>query len=241
MASSVATSARRRRSHASLRHCRRSSLIYLHWNRSAPTSCRIALLDVAPELSLERGASLGLEQEEHALGEDVVQDRRSALPKTQRGQHHRRVVHDLGAVRPQHLCELALHLTQVLREPLAGAGAVRLRGPALARACSGVGARQASRRGRAGPGAEACRFVCRFTNVLESRVSRAGGTRTPNRRFWRPVLYQLSYCPLIGEHHPEVCHGLSGRLRLSPERRHSPIADAPDGASSELCCEGVEV
>ena len=25
---------------------------------------------------------------------------------------------------------------------------------------------------------------------------RAGGTRTPNRRFWRPVLYQLSYCPI---------------------------------------------
>ena len=26
-------------------------------------------------------------------------------------------------------------------------------------------------------------------------VSRAGGTRTPNRRFWRPELCQLSYCP----------------------------------------------
>ena len=24
---------------------------------------------------------------------------------------------------------------------------------------------------------------------------RGGGTRTPNRRFWRPVLYQLSYAP----------------------------------------------
>src|SRR5690606_28078401 len=24
---------------------------------------------------------------------------------------------------------------------------------------------------------------------------RAGGTRTPNRRFWRPELYQLSHCP----------------------------------------------
>ena len=23
--------------------------------------------------------------------------------------------------------------------------------------------------------------------------SRSGGNRTPNRRFWRPVLYQLSY------------------------------------------------
>ncbi len=26
--------------------------------------------------------------------------------------------------------------------------------------------------------------------------NRPGGTRTPNRRFWRPVLYQLSYGPL---------------------------------------------
>src|SRR5262245_30648887 len=26
-------------------------------------------------------------------------------------------------------------------------------------------------------------------------VSRAGGTRTPDRRFWRPMLFQLSYCP----------------------------------------------
>src|SRR5580693_4221816 len=25
---------------------------------------------------------------------------------------------------------------------------------------------------------------------------RGGGTRTPNRRFWRPLLYQLSYTPL---------------------------------------------
>ena len=27
---------------------------------------------------------------------------------------------------------------------------------------------------------------------------RTGGTRTPNRRFWRPLLYQLSYCPSCG-------------------------------------------
>src|SRR5882757_6837440 len=27
--------------------------------------------------------------------------------------------------------------------------------------------------------------------------STAGGNRTPNRRFWRPLLYQLSYCRLF--------------------------------------------
>src|SRR6267378_1012334 len=29
---------------------------------------------------------------------------------------------------------------------------------------------------------------------------RAGGTRTPNRRFWRPLLYQLSYRPTPNGH-----------------------------------------
>ena len=31
---------------------------------------------------------------------------------------------------------------------------------------------------------------------LSYASDRGGGTRTPNRRFWRPVLYQLSYAPL---------------------------------------------
>ena len=30
---------------------------------------------------------------------------------------------------------------------------------------------------------------------LSYASDRGGGTRTPNRRFWRPVLYQLSYAP----------------------------------------------
>src|ERR687894_980882 len=40
----------------------------------------------------------------------------------------------------------------------------------------------------------------RFLPIASSpgslRGSRAGGTRTPDLRFWRPLLYQLSYCPL---------------------------------------------
>ena len=41
---------------------------------------------------------------------------------------------------------------------------------------------------------------CALPLSYASRCSRAsgdrgGGTRTPNRRFWRPVLYQLSYAP----------------------------------------------
>src|SRR3954462_11100435 len=47
------------------------------------------------------------------------------------------------------------------------------------------------------------RLVCRFIATAGPSSDlgqvvvhcRAGGTRTRNRRFWRPVLYQLSYCP----------------------------------------------
>src|SRR3984893_10967869 len=36
----------------------------------------------------------------------------------------------------------------------------------------------------------------------ELRLSngRSGGARTPNPRFWRPVLYQLSYTPILERH-----------------------------------------
>src|SRR5205085_2839062 len=47
---------------------------------------------------------------------------------------------------------------------------------------------------------------------------RAGGTRTPNRRFWRPVLYQLSYCP------PGA---VAAPTPQSPVADASPDSDAP--------------
>src|SRR5216110_2052621 len=42
---------------------------------------------------------------------------------------------------------------------------------------------------------------------LSKHLRRAGGTRTPNRRFWRPVLYQLSHCPKRGERPHEASTG----------------------------------
>src|SRR5258708_23983525 len=43
------------------------------------------------------------------------------------------------------------------------------------------------------------RFISRqrsgFRTSLRLPIGRSGGTRTPNPRFWRPVLYQLSYTP----------------------------------------------
>src|SRR5258708_21182096 len=34
-----------------------------------------------------------------------------------------------------------------------------------------------------------------WVSTLDPRTGRTGGNRTPNPRFWRPVLCQLSYCP----------------------------------------------
>ena len=33
------------------------------------------------------------------------------------------------------------------------------------------------------------------TTSAGTRIGRSGGTRTPDLRFWRPLLYQLSYTP----------------------------------------------
>ena len=34
-------------------------------------------------------------------------------------------------------------------------------------------------------------------------IGRTGGIRTPNRRFWRPLLYQLNYRPTLVQTHPQ--------------------------------------
>src|ERR1044071_1622161 len=40
------------------------------------------------------------------------------------------------------------------------------------------------------------RFLSLSPFVAALRLGRSGGTRTHNPRFWRPVLYQLSYAPI---------------------------------------------
>ena len=64
----------------------------------------------------------------------------------------------------------------------------------------GCGRRPALGRARACrcPGAASCASSVGSRDAsdgFDRAMSRAGGTRTPNRRFWRPVLCQLSYCP----------------------------------------------
>src|SRR5204862_1767302 len=42
-------------------------------------------------------------------------------------------------------------------------------------------------------GANFAEEIFRFCDHGTFKKTRPGGTRTPNRRFWRPLLYQLSY------------------------------------------------
>src|SRR5579883_2716725 len=58
-----------------------------------------------------------------------------------------------------------------------------------------------------------------FFMGLAEETGRGGGTRTPNRRFWRPLLYQLSYTPGL-KIVPRLLQGSPrrGRLRIAWER-----------------------
>ena len=88
-------------------------------------------------------------------------------------------------------------------------------------ACSGAGVRRARGRARRRPGS-ACRLPSgpcpragRMRAIVRSALhvvvdDRAGGTRTPNPRFWRPVLYQLSYDP--SRESPATAQRLPGLL-----------------------------
>jgi hypothetical protein len=62
-------------------------------------------------------------------------------------------------------------------------------------------------------------------------VSRAGGTRTPDRRFWRPMLFQLSYCPRQT--------GRPGRRARVPASRPEPAGGAGPRRLARLLVDGV--
>src|SRR6478672_2279374 len=75
---------------------------------------------------------------------------------------------------------------------------------------------------------------------------RAGGTRTPNRRFWRPVLYQLSHCPTGGLGHASAwlsstTQGASIREDHGPMRTRSAGTGSGRGGRgcaslADACC-----
>ena len=42
-----------------------------------------------------------------------------------------------------------------------------------------------------------CIKIAPTASIYERKSGRGGGTRTPDLRFWRPLLFQLSYAPAI--------------------------------------------
>ena len=141
--------------------------------------------------------------------------------------HDDRVADDLVALRPRDLAHLVADLADVLgrRDPLALG-----RRPDAGRA---VGAPFSSR----APMRRRLRFCSRFRSSRDIVASvrergRAGGTRTPDRRFWRPMLYQLSYCPRLGL--PRLPAALAGR----PAGPWRPPAGGVSGSPCGACADG---
>src|SRR3954454_23663026 len=69
-----------------------------------------------------------------------------------------------------------------------------------------------------------------------SRASRGGGTRTPDLRFWRPPLYQLSYAPVRWASVPSAFSRSPSFAcaRLLGERRGSRVLPLHGSASAPL-------
>src|SRR5438477_24249 len=100
-------------------------------------------------------------------------------------------------------------------------------------AASGAAGRRARRRPPPGPGAaSSASSVCsRQPRHPTNRKSRAGGTRTPNRRFWRPVLCQIELLPFGGWAPVDVC------AEITSSRSESASAE-DHGAGGARCGSG---
>src|SRR3954464_8050493 len=71
------------------------------------------------------------------------------------------------------------------------------RHPPSINSANGIRTRVWALRGpRPSPLDDSAKDYCELLTNCELSCYRPGGNRTPNRRFWRPVLYQLSYGPI---------------------------------------------
>src|SRR3954469_14721847 len=71
--------------------------------------------------------------------------------------------------------------------------------------------------------------VGRFDGRRPGRATlcRAGGTRTPNHRFWRPGLYQLSYDPSWWRNGPAPARRSAGPAGSAGSGRAGAVAKGP--------------
>src|SRR5262249_31948282 len=68
-------------------------------------------------------------------------------------------------------------------------------------------------------------------------TSRGGGTRTPDLRFWRPPLYQLSYAPLPASQCTRAVFGSCGLESQLPEVGEAGDADADEAERARTVAE----
>ena len=145
------------------------------------------------------------EHERDELAEGEVQHEDELIMMIRVGQHRRRIL-----ISSEHDGRPPDASRRALADELDPRGALATRGSLLRPLRLRLRARR-PRRVAGDPSASICpwrcimRLVSRFTGLASHTWfsgdyvrGRAGGTRTPNRRFWRPVLYQLSYCPRWG-------------------------------------------
>ena len=154
------------------------------WRGVAPARAVTPVRGPAPADSAERP--------EHQLGEQVVQRGHDHDHHEHERQRDDRVRAQFPAGRPDNLAQFGNDLADEQR----GTGPAALAGPpdfarfaGLApRVCVGLSSPEQHWSGHS---------LIPTADAPTGCARRAGGTRTPNHRFWRPGLWQLSYCPCL--------------------------------------------
>src|SRR5215831_2299627 len=126
------------------------------------------------------------EQREHQLGEPVVQAGHDDDHEDHEGEADHRVGDKLLAGRPDHLAKFGDHLPE--KQGGRGPGAALGRASGSAPFLRGLAA------------CLSCHILTYTSAGLAGspdRTRRAGGTRTPNHRFWRPGLWPIELLPCV--------------------------------------------
>src|SRR5690348_13956639 len=116
------------------------------------------------------------QHEAHAHRDDLIDDEKEQRDRDHHGENHRGRDGRLLACRPGDAAHFLADLPQKFQRGDACHNKCRWEVPYIT---SGPAIWKPYRRARA----------------RISAAGRSGGARTPNPRFWRPVLYQLSYAP----------------------------------------------
>src|SRR5581483_1819876 len=161
------------------------------------------------------------QHELHQVADDQVGEQEEHRGQRHHDQHHRRRDPDLLPGRPRDLWCLLAHLLDELERVLRHQ-------PMIPRTAPESAAHSRTLLFAVPPKSVPAR--CLRLNERKPLLGRGGGSRTPNLRFWRPTLCQLSYWPVITAACETDRHRLlpSTRLTRSPLRpRRRPRCGRP--------------